>query len=100
LILGRLNKDGVIDAYRVSIIPETKAEDEVTTESIVGTISKIDSKKKTFVLTINKTEVNYTLSKNHRQARRPKMATPLRHSKIPRKIFSLALSKFESLVQL
>lgn len=62
-ILGKLNKDGVIDAYRVTVLTDTKVEDEVTTETLVGQISKIDLKKKTFILTVGKLDVSYTLSK-------------------------------------
>jgi hypothetical protein len=64
-ILGYLTKDDVLDAKLVSPVTEEKVEDQVTTESLIAVISKIDLKKKSFVLTLNKSELSYTLSKKN-----------------------------------
>ena len=63
IVLGILTKDNVLDAKRIILVEEEKPENIVVTESLVGKISQIDLKKKTFILSINSKDLNYTLSK-------------------------------------
>lgn len=63
VVMGILTKDNVLDARRIILVEEEKPEDVVLTEAVVAQLSKIDLKKKTFNMTINKQVLAYTLSK-------------------------------------
>jgi len=63
MVFGKMDKDNVIMASRIIPVEEKKAEELVETTAILAKITKIDLKKKTFVLTVDSKTFDYTLSK-------------------------------------
>lgn len=63
IVIGIKNKDGVLEAKTITVVPEQDPATLVTTKAEIATISKIDYKKKTFTLTINNQSISFTLSK-------------------------------------
>lgn len=63
IVIGTLLKDDIIQAKAIKTYSEDT--DVVETDAIVAQVNSVDTKKKTIVLTINKTQVSYTLSKKN-----------------------------------
>lgn len=66
LVIGQqVNNEDVLNAKIVNVLSVIKEEEIVISKAEIATISKIDIKKKTFILTINGVETSYTLSKKN-----------------------------------
>lgn len=63
LAIGKKNKDDILEAVVINVLPPENPDDIVVSQSHLATISKIDLKKKTFILSINGEDLNFTLSK-------------------------------------
>ncbi len=61
IVIGTLLKDEILLGKRISVIPEEV--DPMTSDTIVAKVSSVDVKKKIIGLTVNNTEVLYTLTK-------------------------------------
>jgi len=63
IVIGNLVKEDIIQAKMIKVIPEET--DIVETNAVIANIYSIDIKKKTLVLTINKVQMPFTLSKKN-----------------------------------
>jgi hypothetical protein len=63
IVIGNPLKEDIIQAKSIKVILEDT--DVVETDAIVATISSIDTKLKVIILTVNKIQVPYTLSKKN-----------------------------------
>jgi len=65
LVIGKKNKDDVLEAIIINVLPAEKPEEVVVSKTEIATINKIDLKKKTFTLTIDGKTIDFTLSKKN-----------------------------------
>ncbi len=65
LVYGQKNKDSVFEAKNIYVLAVIDEANTVVSKTQIATINNIDLKKKTFTLTINNEEVNFTLSKKN-----------------------------------
>lgn len=65
LVYGQKNKDSVFEAKNIYVLAAADETNTVVSKTQIATINNIDLKKKTFTLTINNEEVNFTLSKKN-----------------------------------
>lgn len=63
LVIGLKNKDNVLETRIINVLPEVDPATIVETVSKIATFKTIDPKKKSFVLTVNGEDQNFTLSK-------------------------------------
>lgn len=65
LVYGQKNKDDVFEAKQIYVLAPIDEKNIVISKAQIATISDIDTKKKTFNLTINGETTSYTLSKKN-----------------------------------
>lgn len=61
IVIGSLVKEDIIQAKSIKVVPEET--DIVETDAVIANVYSVDVKKKTVVLTINKIQLPFTLSK-------------------------------------
>lgn len=65
LAISKKTKDDILEAVIINVLPAEKPEETVVSKTEITTISKIDLKKKTFVLSINGEDISFTLSRKN-----------------------------------